>query len=108
VLAVIDMWLLGAADETYVSPYSTFGYVAAGRVSRAAYTVLDNEGGLRHTGPVCVRQATSQPFCHPCSDYKYLYRQTSCFEGNDILTEEGFFIDVQVRMSSHAIANMSN
>lgn len=53
--AIIDIWALGMADELIVSPYSTFGYVAAGLRETPSYLITDHG---------CVKQSGGEPCFH--------------------------------------------
>ena len=54
--AVLDLWLLGQADDMLASHGSTFGYVAHGRVGRPPVLVTE-------TGS-CVRELSAEPCLH--------------------------------------------
>lgn len=53
--AIVDIWILAMADELLVSPYSTFGYVAAGLRSKPSYLIV-------HSG--CLKQQGGEPCFH--------------------------------------------
>ena len=66
--ALLDLWLLGYADEMYMSHGSTFGYVAHGRTGVAPSIVTE-------TGS-CVRELSSEPCMHV---WPFLHL-TQCFD----------------------------
>lgn len=69
--ALIDLWLLGEADEIIVTSGSTFGYVAHARTAKVPWLVTlekrrENKEWhlLEWLPPRCVRSETSEPCFH--------------------------------------------
>ena len=68
--AVVDMWVLGEADELINSPYSTFGYMAHTRTSLLPHVVAKSSH--------CYRLHNSQP----CFQYWFAMPLLSCWENS--------------------------
>jgi len=89
--AFLEMWMLGEVDELIVTSYSTFGYVASGRVSRVPLTVIYTFYSLIQASPVCVRLAHSQPLCHFCHSNRRAIVKSRCYT-TDMTIDEVFFL----------------
>jgi hypothetical protein len=73
--AVLEMWLLGEANNMVMSPYSTFGDIAHARTGLIPHKVARNG--------VCTRQLTS----HPCFFYYFGMFDLKCFNKDMVLAE---------------------
>lgn len=67
--ALLDLWLLGFADEMYMSHGSTFGYVAHGRVG-VPPSIVSKTGS-------CTREISAEPCMHVWS---FLRLSAQCFD----------------------------
>lgn len=73
--ALLEIWLLGEANNMIMSPYSTFGDIAHARTGLVPYKV--NRNG------VCTKQLTS----HPCFFYYFGMFSLKCFNSDMVLAE---------------------
>jgi len=75
--AVLDMWMLAAADDLVITPSSTYGMMGA------ALNSAEGSREFRRAGPVyptrwgkCARAVSRQPVCHSW----LRIRRASCFD----------------------------
>lgn len=74
--ALMEMWLLGEADELIISPYSTFSYVAHGRTGLTPH-IATRDGK-------CFKTLSSQP----CTLYWFGMTLAPCFKAETMFTSE--------------------
>ena len=85
---VVDMYLLGECDDIILSPESTFGGVAAGRLGKPSWRVTKNPENWLDDSWESKRMVAKTAGTSPCSFGWQFVPQTSCYNKLHFVPEQ--------------------